>query len=73
MPINKATNKGITRAQLEEVIKNFLDFLEQDADSAGQERESFADCIESYFDDLASDDFFGTEGQSHPFGDKRNS
>lgn len=75
MPVNNANNKGITRKQIEDILKKFLDLLDSsDGDEAcSQEiREEFADNIESYFDELGDDDFFGTEGQSHPFGDKRD-
>lgn len=34
-------------------------------------REMFADDLNAFLDELASQDFFGTEGQLDPRGDKR--
>lgn len=72
MPVNRANNKDITSEQILEVVKNFLDFASTDSDKGKTERENFADVIEEFFDDLMGEDYFGSEGQCHPFGDKRD-
>lgn len=58
--------------RLREILENFIVHTRNDEDGGKEERLKFANYIESYFDDLGDDDYFGTEGQCHPFGDKRD-
>jgi len=58
--------------RLREILDNFIKHVRNDGDGGAGERQTFADYLKDYFDDLESEDYFGTEGQSHPFGDKRN-
>lgn len=58
--------------QLREILERFISHAKQDEDGGIAVFGEFADCIEGFFDDLGSEDYFGTEGQCHPFGDKRD-
>ena len=55
-------------AQLQMVFCKFLDWYNTQ-DSTGRKQVSTR--IDLFLDDLASDDFFGTEGQLDPRGDPR--
>ena len=59
---------GMTQQQRNAlVLKRLLSYCE-DADGA----ETLAESLDCMLDDLASQDFFGTERQSDPRGDARN-
>jgi hypothetical protein len=50
-----------------------LDAIRKDYDEADSDgRKAWEEIIDSMLDDLAMDDFFGTEGQNDPRGDGRN-
>ena len=62
----------MTEKKLREILDRFIKHTNNDEDGGGNMRQEFADYIEGFFDDLGDNDYFGTEGQCHPFGDKRN-
>lgn len=62
----------MNEARLRQILDRFFDVTRQDGDTGKDVLSDFADHIEEFFDDLMDDDYFGTEGQLHPFGDKRD-
>ena len=58
--------------RLREIMERFFKVSKDDEDGGIEVLGQFANVIETFFDDLGDDDYFGTEGQCHPFGDKRN-
>lgn len=58
--------------ELREILERFITHAKNDDDGGEGIFGEFANCIEVFFDRLDSNDYFGTEGQCHPFGDKRD-
>ena len=59
---------GVLR-RLADLIEDDLKHNPENADGAGWEE--FVEAIDGQLDELASQDFFGTEGQLDPRGDQR--
>ena len=62
----------MTEKRLREIVDRFLVAAESDHDGGAAIRADFCRHIKRFFDEMAEDDYFGTEEQAHPFGDKRN-
>ncbi|MFW9871899.1 MAG: hypothetical protein ACFFG0_02275 [Candidatus Thorarchaeota archaeon] len=59
----------ITKDNFKKVMNNFIDFIESQEDDL---KDLFIIDIEDFFNDLLSQDAFGTEGQFDPRGDRRD-
>lgn len=58
--------------RLREIFERFVKHANQDEDKGESVFADFGRHIEAFFDELAEEDYFGTEMQCHPFGDKRS-
>ena len=56
------------KEKIEKAVAEFLEFAKEDP----QVLSDFEADLRNFFDDLEEADYFGTEGQCYPFGDKRN-
>jgi hypothetical protein len=60
----KCTTKNVTK-----VLETLTEYIENECDES---KKVFAESFDEFLDDLVSNDYFGTEGQSDPRGDQRD-
>jgi hypothetical protein len=60
--------KHVTPKNLRKVSEKLLTFVLEDKEVT----KTFCEAFDQFLDDLLSEDFFGTEGQCDPRGDRRN-
>lgn len=56
------------KEEIQKALDSFMEFATDDKEVLAE----FKKVLKTFFDDLKNDDYFGTEGQCYPFGDKRN-
>jgi hypothetical protein len=61
--------KKVTAKNIGKVLDNFKNHVES---LEPDEKKQFANDLNSFLDELAGQDAFGTEGQCDPRGDQRN-
>lgn len=63
------TAKRVTPRTLDAVMARFLAYVVGERDASA--RQAYCDSLNTFLDDLLSEDAFGTEGQLDPRGDHR--